>query len=101
MTFTDGDTLAGDFQEQFYLAATPSADFMQILTVTGGTGALRFYNATLTGGGFLNLATSAFSTSGGGTLNRTPEPGSITLLLIALVGFVACRGLYRARGVVD
>ena len=85
MTFTDGDTLVGTLQEQLDLAAAPNADFTQILTVTGGTGALRWYNGTLTGGGFLNLANGTFSTSGAGTLNTVPEPGPAALLLIGLM----------------
>lgn len=85
MTFTDGDTLVGTLHEQLDLAAAPNADFTQILTVTGGTGALRWYNGTLTGGGFLNLANSTFSTSGAGTLNTAPEPGSVALLLSGLL----------------
>ena len=42
MTSTDGDTLTGDLQEKLDLAAAPNAGFTQILTVTGGTCALRF-----------------------------------------------------------
>ena len=85
MTFTNGDTLFGILQEQLNLAAVPNPDFTQILTVTGGTGALRFYNGTLSGNGLANLVTGAFSVSGSGTLNTTPEPGSVALLLTGLM----------------
>jgi hypothetical protein len=91
MTFSDGDTLAGTLREQLDLATAPNADFMQVLAVTGGTGALQWYNGTLTGGGFLNLANSTFSTSGAGTLNTAPEPGSLILLPAGLLCFFACR----------
>jgi hypothetical protein len=85
MTFADGDTLVGILQEQVNFAAAPNPDFTQILTVTGGTGALREYNGTLTGSGLLHLADGTFSVSGAGTLNTTPEPGSVALLLTGLL----------------
>jgi hypothetical protein len=91
MTFSNGDTLVGTLQEQLDLAAAPNADFTQVLTVTGGTGALQSYNGTLTGGGFLNLANSTFSTSGAGTLNTAPEPDSLALLPAGLLCFFAYR----------
>jgi hypothetical protein len=91
MTFSDGDTLVGTLREQLNLAAAPNADFTQVLTVTGGTGALQGYNGILTGGGFLNLANSTFSTSGAGTLNSAPEPGSLALLPAGLFCFFAYR----------
>jgi hypothetical protein len=97
MTFTGGDTLVGTLQEQLDLAAVPNADFTQILIVTGGTGALRWYNGTLTGGGFLNLANGTFSTSGAGTLATVPEPGSVALLPIGLMLLVILKGMAMKR----
>jgi hypothetical protein len=91
MTFSDGDTLVGTLREQLNLAAAPNADFTQVLTVTGGTGALQWYNGTLTGGGFLNLVNGTFSTSGTGTLNSAPEPSSLALLPAGLLCFFAYR----------
>ena len=85
MTFTGGDTLAGTFQEQLNFAAAPNPDFTQILTVTGGTGALRWYNGTLTGAGIVHLADGTFSVSGAGTLSTVPEPDSVASLLIGIM----------------
>jgi hypothetical protein len=94
MTFANGDTLVGTLQEQDDLSSPPTVPFTQILNVTGGTGAFLWYNGTLTGGGTIDLGAGTFSTAGSGTLNTTPEPGSVVLLLIGLVCLVA----YPKRG---
>ena len=63
MTFSTGDTLFGDLHEQLDLSSLPIVPFTQILTVTGGTGALLSYRGTLTGGGIGNLAENIFLAS--------------------------------------
>ena len=94
MTFSTGDTLFGDLHEQLDLSTPPIVPFTQILTVTGGTGALLSYRGTLTGGGTGNLAENIFLASGTGTLNTIPEPESVVLLGMGL----ACLLVYRKRG---
>ena len=74
MTFSTGDTLFGDLHEQLDLSSPPIVPFTQILTVTGGTGALLSYRGTLTGGGSGNLAENILLASGAGTLDTIPEP---------------------------
>lgn len=90
MTFANGDTLAGNLHEQLDLSSPPAAvPFTQIIDVTGGTGTFLWYNGTLTGSGTANLVAGTFSTSGSGTLNTTPEPGSVALLAIGLMYLIA------------
>lgn len=92
MTFANGDTLVGTLHEQLDLSSPPTAvPFTQTLDVTGGTGAFFWYNGTLTGNGTANLIAGPFSVSGSGTLNTTPEPGSLALLPLGLLCLVACR----------
>lgn len=93
MTFSTGDTLFGDLHEQLDLSSPPIVPFTQILTVTGGTGALVLYRGTLTGGGTVNLAENIALASGDGTLNTIPEPESVVLLGTGL----ACLLVYRKR----
>jgi hypothetical protein len=47
-------------------------------------------NGTFTGVSTGNLVGRTFSTSGSGTLNTTPEPGSIGLLALGLLCLVGC-----------
>lgn len=91
-TFTNG-TLFGDLIEQADLSAPPTAvPIAQTLLVTGGTGALLWYNGKLTGGGIANLVSGEPSTNtGAGTLNTTPEPEPLVLLPIGLLCVVAYR----------
>ncbi|HSU31536.1 MAG TPA: PEP-CTERM sorting domain-containing protein [Bryobacteraceae bacterium] len=97
MTFANGDTLVGALHEQLDLSSPPTAAaFTQTLDVTGGTGSFFWYNGTLTGSGTANLVAGPFSVSGSGTLNTTPEPGSLALLPLGLLSLVAYRN--RALG---
>ena len=92
MTFASGDTLVGILHEQLDLSSPPTAVALtQTLDVTGGTGAFLWYNGTLTGNGTANIIAGPFSVSGSGTLNTTPEPGSVALLSIGLLCLVAYR----------
>ena len=92
MTFGNGDTLFGSIHEQLDFSFPPDAiPVTQILDVTGGTGAFLWYSGRLTGGGTGNFVTGTFFTSGSGTLNTTPEPGSVALLSIGLLCLVAYR----------
>jgi len=92
ITFPNTDTLVGNLHNQRDLSSPPNASGLtQILNVTGGTGAFVWYNGTLTGGGTINLVGRTFSTAGSGTLNTTPEPGSIALLALGLLCLVAYR----------
>ncbi len=97
-TFANG-TLFGNLFEQADLSAPPTAvPITQTLEVTGGTGAFLWYNGRLTGGGIANLVSGGPSTnSGAGTLNTTPEPGSLVLLPIGLMCLVAYRWRHRQR----
>jgi hypothetical protein len=91
VTFANG-TLFGNLFEQADLSAPPTAvPFTQTIEVTGGTGAFLWYNGTLTGNGTSNFLTGLGSNSGSGTLNTTPEPGSVALLPIGLLCFLAYR----------
>lgn len=90
-TFATG-TLFGNLFEQADLSAPPTAvPFTQTLEVTGGTGAFLWYNGRLTGSGTSNFVTGIGSNSGSGTLNTTPEPGSLALVAMALLCLVAYR----------
>ena len=95
MTFSTGDMLVGTLHEQLDLSSAPIVPFTQILTVTSGTGAYRWYHGTLTGEGTVNLAGFTFSASGTGTLNTVPEPESVVLLGTGL----ACLLAYRKWGI--
>jgi hypothetical protein len=97
-TFANG-TLFGNLFEQADLSAPPNAiPVTQILDVTGGTGAFLWYNGRLTGSGTANFVTGDPATnSGSGTLNTTPEPGSVALLPIGLMGLVAYRSWWQRR----
>ena len=65
--------------------------FAQILTVTGGTGALLYYHGTLTGTEIANLDANTISASGAGTLDTVPEPDSVILLGTGLASLLAYR----------
>ena len=80
MTFTDGDTLFGTLRYQGDFSSFPIVSFTQLLTVTGGTGALLLYHGTLTGLEISNQTNGTFTSSGGGTLDTVPEPESLVLL---------------------
>jgi hypothetical protein len=94
MTFTDGDTLFGTLLYVPDFSQFPIAPIAQFLTVTGGTGALLLYHGTLTGVELSNQLDGTFTSSGSGTLDTTPEPGSIVLLATGLASLFA----YRRRG---
>jgi hypothetical protein len=95
MTFTDGDTLFGNAHYQGDFSSFPLVPFTQLLTVTGGTGALLPYHGTLTGIELSNQLDGSFTSSGSGTLDTTatPEPESAVLLGTGL----ACLLAYRMR----
>ena len=93
MTFTDGDTLFGTAHYQGDFSFFPIVPFTQLLTVTGGTGALLDYHGTLTGLELSNQLNGTFTSSGAGTLDTVPEPESIALLGTGL----ACLLAYRKR----
>jgi hypothetical protein len=59
--------------------------------VTGGTGALLQYHGTLTGLELSNQLDGSFTSSGGGTIETTPEPESIVLIGTGLASFLAYR----------
>ena len=67
MTFIDGDTLFGTLHEQGDCSTFPIVPFTQLLTVTGGTGALLLYHGTLIGIELSNQIDGTFTSSGGGT----------------------------------
>jgi PEP-CTERM motif len=94
MTFTDGDTLFGTAHYQGDFSTFPLVPFTQLLTVTGGTGALAPYRGTLTGIELSNQLDGTFTSSGGGTLATTPEPESLVLLGTGLASLL----VYRKRG---
>lgn len=95
MTFTDGDTLFGTLHYQGDFSTFPIVPFTQLLTVTGGTGALLLYHGTLTGLEISNQTNGTFTSSGGGTLDTTPEPASIALFGTGLAALAA--GLRKKR----
>jgi hypothetical protein len=67
MTFIDGDTLFGTLHYQGDFSSPPIVPFTQLLTVTGGTGALLLYHGTLIGIEISNQSDGTFTSSGGGT----------------------------------
>ena len=89
MTFTDGDTLFGTAHYQGDFSTFPIVPFTQLLTVTGGTGALLLYHGTLTGLEISDQSNGMFTSSGSGTLDTTPEPASIALLGTGLAALAA------------
>ena len=93
MTLTDGDTLFGTAHYQGDFSTFPIVPFTQLLTVTGGTGALLWYHGTLTGLEVSNQNDGTFTSSGSGTLDtsQTPEPDSIILLGTGLASLFAYR----------
>jgi hypothetical protein len=93
MTFTDGDTLFGTAHYVPDFSFFPIAPITQLLTVTGGTGALFYYHGTLTGIELSDQTNGTFTSSGSGTLDTVPEPESIVLLGTGL----ACLLAYRKR----
>ena len=95
MTFTDGDTLFGTAHYQGDFSFFPIVPFTQLLTVTGGTGALLLYHGTLTGLELSNQTNGAFTSSGAGTLDTTPEPESIVLFGTGLLCLLA----YQKRAI--
>jgi hypothetical protein len=93
MTFTEGDTLFGTLHYEGDFSSFPIVPFTQLLTVTGGTGALLYYHGTLTGTEIANLDANTISALGGGTLDTVPEPESVILFGTGL----ACLLAYRER----
>jgi hypothetical protein len=91
MTFTDGDTLFGTLHYQGDFSTFPIVPFTQLLTVMGGTGALLNYSGILTGLEISNQGDGTFTSSGGGSLQVTPEPGSLVLLSTGLASLFAYR----------
>jgi hypothetical protein len=59
--------------------------------VTGGTGALLLYHGTLIGIELSNQIDGTFTSSGGGTLDTTPEPESVVLFGTGLLCLLAYR----------
>jgi len=91
MTFTDGDTLFGSLHYRGDFSSPPIVPFTQLLTVTGGTGALLLYHGTLIGIEISNQSDGMFTSSGGGTLDTTPEPESVVLFGTGLLCLLAYR----------
>ena len=95
MTFTDGDTLFGTLHVQGDFSTFPIVPFTQLLTVTGGTGALLLYHGTLTGLELSNQNNGTFTSSGVGTLETTPEPEPVVLFGTGLL----CLLVYQKRAI--
>jgi hypothetical protein len=91
MTLTDGDTLFGTLHVQGDFSSFPIVPFTQLLTVTGSTGEFLLYHGTLTGLEISNQLDGSFTSSGGGTLETTPEPESIVLFGTGLASLLAYR----------
>jgi len=91
MTFTDGDTLFGTLHYVGDFSTFPIVPFTQLLTVTGGTGALLLYHGTLTGLEISNQTNGTFTSSGVGTLDTVPEPESLILFGTGLASLLAYR----------
>jgi hypothetical protein len=91
MTFTDGDTLFGTLHYVPDFSQFPIAPITQLLTVTGGTGALFYYHGILTGIELSDQTNGTFTSSGAGTLDTVPEPESIVLLGTGLASLLAYR----------
>ncbi|MDX6456466.1 MAG: hypothetical protein QOE55_163 [Acidobacteriaceae bacterium] len=89
MTFIDGDTLFGTLHEPSDFSTFPIVPFTQLLTVTGGTGALLLYHGTLTGLLISDQTNGTFTSSGAGTLETTPEPESVVLFGTGLLCLLA------------
>ena len=89
MTFIDGDTLFGTLHEQGDFSTFPIVPFTQLLTVTGGTGALLLYHGTLNGLLISDQTNGTFTSSGAGTLETTPEPESVILFGTGLLYLLA------------
>jgi hypothetical protein len=79
MTFIDGDTLFGTLHEQGDFSTFPIVPFTQLLTVTGGTGALLLCHGTLTGILISNQNDATFTSSGAGRSRQLQSPGSVIL----------------------
>jgi hypothetical protein len=94
MTFADGDTLFGTAHYQGDFSTYPMVPFTQSLTITGGTGDLLYYRGTLSGIELSNQLDGTFTSSGSGTIQTTPEPGSFVLLGTGMMSMFA----YRKRG---
>jgi len=95
MTFTDGDTLFGTLHYVPDFSQFPIAPITQLLTVTGGSGALFYYHGTLTGIELSNQLDGTFTSSGSGTLDTVPEPGSVVLFGTGLLCLLA----YQKRAI--
>ena len=93
MTFADGDTLFGTLHYVPDFSQFPIAPIAQFLTVTGGTGEFLYYHGTLTGVELSNQLDGTFTSSGSGTLDPVPEPGSLALLGTGLASLL----MYRKR----
>jgi hypothetical protein len=93
MMFTDGDMLFGTLHYVPDFSQFPIVPIAQVLTVTGGTGALLYYHGTLTGVELSNQIDGTFTSSGAGALETTPEPASLALLGTGLASLL----MYRKR----
>jgi hypothetical protein len=91
MTLPDGDMLFGTLHYVPDFSQFPIAPIAQLLTVTGGTGALHDYHGTLTGVELSNALDGTFTSSGSGTLDTVPETESIVLLETGLATLLVLR----------